>query len=134
MSSGKLTLAGGTIMRPPNYSLIGLIVAYSAAITVARGSSAPGASPSNRDQIVRVVTVSQDGIERGAHDLLESTIARLNLAASFHPDIACLPELFSNRAPESVPGPVTERLAAWAREHSSYLIFGLETKNGDRNV
>jgi predicted amidohydrolase len=40
--------------------------------------------------------------------------------------------MFSNRDPEPVPGPVTERLSAWAREHSSYVVFGLRTKKGDR--
>jgi predicted amidohydrolase len=58
-------------------------------------------------------------------------MARLNQAASFHPDIACLPELFSNRAPEPVPGLISERLARWASDHSSYLIFGLKTRTGN---
>jgi predicted amidohydrolase len=40
--------------------------------------------------------------------------------------------MFSNRDPETVPGPVTERLSAWAREHSSYAVFGLRTKKDDR--
>ena len=119
-------------MKSPVSLLLGLFLACSAANTVARGPVAPKASPSSRDQTVRVVTISQEGLERGANDLLEPTMARLNRAASFHPDIACLPEFFSNRAPEPVPGPVTERLAAWAREHSSYVIFGLKTKRGDR--
>jgi predicted amidohydrolase len=89
-----------------------------------------GAGPSVGDRVVRVVTISQEGLQRENQDLLESTLTRLNQAAAFHPDIACLPELFSNRAPESVPGPVTEKLAAWAREHSAYVIFGLRTKKG----
>jgi predicted amidohydrolase len=87
---------------------------------------------SSHDRIVRVVTISQEGLQRGTNDLLEPTLARLNRAGSFHPDIACLPEMFSNRDPESVPGAVTERLSAWARKHSSYVIFGLRTKKGDR--
>ena len=117
-------------MKSRTFPLLGLIVAGSAAVIVAAGPSAPGRGVSTHDRIVRVVTISQNGLERGAHDLLESTLARLDLAAAFHPDIAVLPELFSNHAPESVSGPVTERLAAWARSHSSYVIFGLETKNG----
>jgi predicted amidohydrolase len=99
---------------------------------VAQGGAAPGASPSNPDRIVRVVTISQEGLKFDTHDLLEPTMARLNRAASFHPDIACLPEMFSNRAPEPIPGPVTEKLAAWAREHSAYVIFGLRSKKGGR--
>jgi hypothetical protein len=62
-----------------------------------------------RNPIVRVVTVSQAELRRGNDDLLEDTMARLQQASAFRPDIACLPELFSRRAPESVPGPATER-------------------------
>jgi len=83
-----------------------------------------------RNPIVRVVTITQADLKRESGDLLEETIARLDQAASFQPDIACLPELFPNRPPEPVPGPVTERLAAWARQHSSYVVFGLKTRTG----
>jgi predicted amidohydrolase len=84
--------------------------------------------------IPRVVTVSQAGLSRHqGNDLLEPTIERLNQARFFHPDIVCLPEVFSNRNAESVPGPVTEKLAAWARANSSYVIFGLRTKKGGRD-
>ena len=118
-------------MRLLTFSRMGLLLECALALTVAYRCNALGASQSSGDRIVRVVTVSQDGLEFGSHDLLEPTMERLNRAASFHPDIACLPELFSNRAPEQVPGVVTERLAAWAREHSSYVIYGLKTKQGD---
>ena len=81
--------------------------------------------------IPRVVTVSQAGLPRHqGNDLLEPTLERLNQASSFHPDIVCLPELFSNRDAESAPGPVTEKLAAWARTNSAYVIFGLRTRKG----
>jgi predicted amidohydrolase len=85
-----------------------------------------------RNRIVRVVTVSQDLLGRTNPDVLGETMKRLDEAASFRPDIACLPELFSRGLPESVPGPVTERLARWAREHSSYVIFGLKTRAAER--
>lgn len=88
----------------------------------------PGANP-----IPRVVTVSQAGLpRRPGIDLLEPTLERLNQATSFRPDIVCLPELFSNRDAESLSGPVTEKLSAWARANSSYVIFGLRTKRGGR--
>lgn len=119
-------------MRSLTFSFMGLILACSPAVTVAHGPVAPGASQSNRDRIVRVVTISQEDLQFGTNDRMEPTLARLNRAASFHPDIACLPEVFSGHAPEHVPGPITERLTAWAREHSSYVIFGLKTKKGDR--
>jgi beta-ureidopropionase len=119
-------------MRFTSFSVIALAAIFSLAATVAHGKSAAGDSQSRAQRIVRVVTISQDELRRGTNDLLESTMVRLDRAGSFHPDIACLPEMFSNRAPEPVPGPVTERLSAWARAHSSYVIFGLRTKKGDR--
>ena len=119
-------------MKSLIFSFMGLLLAYSPAGIVAHDPVTPEASHSIRNHIVRVVTISQEGLRRDTNDLLEPSMARLDRAAPFHPDIACLPEFFSNRAPEPVPGPVTERLAAWAREHSSYVIFGLKAKQGDR--
>lgn len=83
--------------------------------------------------IIRVVTVSEAGLPyESSRDLLESALARLDESSFFHPDIACLPELFTNRSPEPVPGPTTGKLSAWARSHSSYLIFGMREQKGDR--
>ncbi len=75
-----------------------------------------------RNRLVRVVTVSQDRL--AGRDPLEDTLGRLDQSAAFRPDVACLPELFSRRPPEAVPGPTTERLSAWARDHQSYLVLG----------
>jgi predicted amidohydrolase len=104
----------------------------SSALFDSNGLLAAEASQSVRNRIVRVVTVSQAGLERGKNDLLAPTMARLNQAASFRPDIACLPEVFSNRSPEPVLGPVTQRLADWAREHYSYVVLGLKREEGGR--
>lgn len=96
-------------------------------------ASPPGdCTPPARNKIVRVVTVSQAGLDRSAPGLLESTLERLEQAASFRPDIAVLPEVFLPGPPEAVPGPTTERLAEWARSHSSYLVFGLKTTSGGK--
>jgi beta-ureidopropionase len=117
------TVLEGAVMKSLSLTSLLLILACS--------PDAVTADQPSRDPIARVVTISQDGLERGTNDLLEATLARLDQAGSFHPDIACLPEMFSNRAPEPVPGPTTERLTAWARAHSSYVILGLRTKSGD---
>lgn len=86
-----------------------------------------------RNRVVRVVTISQDGLADGAtEELLAATMNRLDQAASFRPDIACLPETFLRATAEPVPGPVTARLAAWARQHSSYVIAGLQTLTDGR--
>jgi beta-ureidopropionase len=83
-----------------------------------------------RDTIVRVVTVSQDGLS--PESLVDGTFERLDQAASFKPDIACLPEDFNRGEPEAVPSPITERVGKWAREHSCYVICPIRVKAGGR--
>lgn len=80
--------------------------------------------------MVRVVTVGQDSL--GRDELFEGTLARLDQTAAFQPDIACLPEVFSRRPPEPLPGPTSERLAQWARAHRAYVVFGIKTRIADR--
>src|SRR5258708_5087884 len=65
-----------------------------------------------RNQLVRVVTISTDRLA-GKGGVLEGTMERLNQAASFQPDIACLPEIFTHSTAEAVPGPTTARLGEW---------------------
>ena len=86
-----------------------------------------------RNPVVRVVTITTDRLSADSKGgLLEATLERLNQAGAFHPDIACLPELFARTAAEPVPGPTTARLAEWARKHSSYVIAGVKTLSGGR--
>ncbi|MHC4403573.1 MAG: hypothetical protein ACYTG0_28285, partial [Planctomycetota bacterium] len=48
-----------------------------------------------RNPIVRVVAVSQDGLQgKFGETIIAATLTRLDRAASFHPDVACLPESF----------------------------------------
>ncbi len=90
-----------------------------------------GVSP--RNSVVRVVTISQDELRgRPDREILEGTMARLDQAASFQPAIACLPELAVRGPAEPVPGAATERFAAWARNHSCYVLFGLKTLVGGK--
>jgi predicted amidohydrolase len=85
-----------------------------------------------RNPLVRVVTVSQDGIQATpGKALLEATLARLNEGAVFRPDIACLPELFSRGEAEPVPGPTTDRLGQWAKEHESHVICPMRIRAGE---
>lgn len=91
-------------------------------------SAAIAAAQPPRNPLVRVVTVSQEYLDRANRDrLFDETMDRLDRAAAFRPDIAALPEVFLPGEPEAVPGPVTRRLAAWAERHSSYVLFGLRT-------
>lgn len=85
-----------------------------------------------RNHLVRVVTISQEGLQNHkGNRLLSDTLARLNRAASFRPDIACLPETFSRFDPESVPGPTTERLSDWAKNHNCYVICPISVRDGE---
>lgn len=90
------------------------------------------AAGSARNPLVRVVTVSQAGLDLNSSDILDRSMERLDQAASFRPDIAALPEVFVRGEPETIPGPITRRLAEWSRRNSSYLIFGLRTRSGDK--
>jgi predicted amidohydrolase len=125
---GKKQTPGETIMQRNNSIYLILSLVFLGALSASNALAAAAIGHTVRNPIVRVVTISQAGIPRDSKDLLELTLERLDQAASFRPDIACLPELFSNGAPEAVPGPVTERLAVWARKHSSCVVFGLKTK------
>jgi len=91
------------------------------------------ASDRPRNPLVRVVTISQDGLQdKPGQPLLDATVNLLERAASFKPDIACLPETFTRGAAEPVDGPTTQRLAAWARAHSCYVICPLEVRVGEQ--
>ena len=54
-------------MRPRMFSRMGVLLACALALTVAYKGMALGASQSSGDRIVRVVTLSQDGLEFGAN-------------------------------------------------------------------
>ena len=76
-----------------------------------------------KDRSVRVVTVTQDYFDRtDAPRLANETLERLEFASAYRPDIACLPEHFAGNAAEPVPGPATERVGRWAKEHSCWAI------------
>ncbi len=102
-------------------------------LIAAESSRADNESPRGaRNRLVRVVTISQDGIQAApGKAMLEATLARLEEAAGFQPDIACLPEVFTRAEPEAVPGPTTERVARWAKEHQSYVICPLQSRSAE---
>ncbi len=77
---------------------------------------------------VKVVTVSQSGLDRQGDRsrLIEETLERAHKAIMIEkPRILCLPECFTGREPEPVPGPSTERISVLAREHACYMICPL---------
>jgi beta-ureidopropionase len=95
--------------------------------------AASGANHPARNPVVRVVTLSTDGLtDQPGEALRNGAMERLEQAAAFQPDIACLPELFARTAAEAIPGPTTARLGEWARRHSSYVIAGIKKRSGER--
>ncbi len=116
-------------MRSNTLCLLFLIMGSSSRLVMAADSPKPQL---RHNRIVRVVTVNQAKLVRGSSNFLEETMARLDQAASFHPDIACLPEQCPGSPPETVPGPVCSRLSSWAHDHSCYVILGLKTSNKGR--
>ncbi|MCP4507304.1 MAG: carbon-nitrogen hydrolase family protein, partial [Fuerstiella sp.] len=88
---------------------------------------------SHRNRLVRVVTISQDGLRNdGGKPMLNATLALLDQAAAVQPDIACLPETFTRGDAGAVPGPTTNRLAEWARKHRCYVICPMLRRDADR--
>jgi beta-ureidopropionase len=101
------------------------------ATTMAQSSSKSVDRP--RNPLVRVVTVTQEGLDEApGQDLRDATMRRLDQAAVFRPDIACLPETFTRGEPESVPGPTTEKLSSWAKKHNCYVICPVSVRDAER--
>jgi len=100
-------------------------------VTQAVAQDSASASPrAVRNQLVRVVTVSQEGLSAAGEAMVEATLARMDEAAAFRPDIVCLPEAFTRGEPEMVPGPTTERLGDWARKNNCYVLCPIHVRAG----
>ena len=80
-----------------------------------------------------VLSATMQNIKPGDNKI-EKLIGRLNVAASYRPDIVCLPENFVNEADsaEPVPGPITDQFSSFALKNRCYVICTLIRKNGDR--
>lgn len=92
---------------------------------------------------VWVASLSLHNLEATSYQqMIERVFGRLQEVAPLQPDVVCLPEVFpflkiSKRPPldevaETPPGPITQRFAAWAAEHSCYMICPIYTKEGNR--
>jgi predicted amidohydrolase len=86
---------------------------------------------SGKNRAVQVATVSQDYLlEPQQKGMLGDTLDRLEASACCQPDIVCLPEVFTGSEPETVPGPMTERLSQWAKAKSAYVVCPMMTLVG----
>jgi len=97
---------------------------------------AQDAAPSDkvaRNRLLRVVTVSQAGLEmKPGRAMLDQTLQRLEGAAAFRPDIVCLPERFTYEDSPTAAQAAVEPIARWARSNASYVICPLLVRDGER--
>ena len=86
----------------------------------------------SRNRAVHVAAVSMDGVRASDPDeRIACALERLEWASCRTPDVACLPEAFAGRV-EPVPGPLSGRLGAWAREKSCYLVAPYHVQDAGR--
>ena len=81
----------------------------------------------------RVLSVSLEGIEKNMNTV-DAMIERISIMYSYRPDIICLPEAFATtvNTAETVPGPIINRFASFAKEHNSYIICSIHTKKNNK--
>ena len=53
---------------------------------------------------------------------LALALDHLKTSGEFEVDIACLPEIFAGKHPESIPGPITDAVSKLARKYAMYVI------------
>jgi predicted amidohydrolase len=106
------------------------LIVFAAVAETAHCQDNASAQPRNRH--VRVVTISQHGLRATDAALVDDTFERLDRAGSYRPDIACLPETFTEGEPETLPGPTFERISAWARAHNCYVVFSIKVRADER--
>jgi len=83
-----------------------------------------------KDPIVRVATITQDGIGRGE---IDQTFERMERACYRETDVVCLPECFLGNDPVTYSSPEVERVRAWAKVKSCYIICAVTTAVDGRN-
>jgi len=120
-------------MRAALLVIMTACLGYAGAQATAQVGTSPGASSSGKNRMVRIVTVTQDRLNQlSGEEIFSMTLERLDRAASFQPDIACLPELFARRPAEAIPGPTTQHMSTWAGQHNCYVICPLKAKVNGR--
>jgi len=90
----------------------------------------------------RIVTISMPNADGPTiADNLARAEALVAYAGAGHPDYICLPEVFATRGvpyadvaevAQTVPGPITDTIAAHARRLGAYIVCPLLARRGDR--
>lgn len=92
-------------------------------------SSPRGADP---DEPVRLTVVSQAWSPEGRS--LEGVLSKIDEAARDDPDLILFPQECVATAGESIPGPISDALAAKARRYSSYIVGNIREKDRGKTL
>ncbi len=112
------------------------------------GLSVPACATASREEVkkmsrrVSVATVDLRGLwpDKTRESRIKRMLERMENVAGLHPDIICLPELFDTSwvdeqvvisdiaEDEKIPGPVTGRIAEFAKKNNCYVACPLYTK------
>lgn len=113
-----------------------------AATALMAQTGAAEAAPARRKD-VWVGALTMDSIAgRTKEQTVDQVLARMDRLASNKPDIVCLTETFQlagtqprptyDQLAEPIPGPTTDRMAAWARAHNSYVICPIHERHAGK--
>lgn len=114
--------------------LVGISNPFTATAQVADGKKLP--------REICVATIDLKGLrpEKTREARIKGILDRMNEVAGMKPDVVCLPELFDSMwvdeqptlselaEDEKVPGPVTRRIAAYAKKNNTYVVCPLVIK------
>ena len=100
---------------------------------LAPAQDTPSPTKAARNRLLRVVTVSQDGLNmKPGRAMLDQTLQRLEGAVAFRPDIVCLPERFTYEDTPPDARAAVEPVARWARSNACYVICPVLVGDGER--
>jgi beta-ureidopropionase len=129
---GSSTHAPGNPAKGDTMKNLTTLLLVFATMTAAWADDRPRAERAP-NPLVRVVTISQDGLQyKPGKPRLDASVILLDRAASFKPDIVCLPETFTRGEAEPMDGPTILRLSEWGRTHSCYVICPLTLRVGEQ--
>ena len=96
-----------------------------------------------REARISIVNTHQPGIRDEDEVILARAVERIQAVGRDHPDLVLLGEVFANHsrersgtasreAAQTVPGPISEEMAALASHYRTHIAFGLLRRSGER--
>ncbi len=80
-----------------------------------------------------VLSVTAEKIDENGN-IPEQMIERMQVTATYKPDLICLPEAFATtpKTAEPVPGPIINIFSEWAKKHHCYIICPIHARKSGR--